>query len=712
MKCATWFGAASASRSSTIVPSAGLEHRLLVLQLGRRAASRRRTDPSAPRRARPRRARTRRRGPAAQAGRGRQRQQAASRAAAGSCAHYGAGIIGKSSCYSASRERALTSGPAATAPQTYEEFYGFAQPPFTLAPDPQFLYLSESHDEASGSCCDAIRAQRGLHRPDRRHRHRQDHLAPRAARPAGPDLVRVARPQPVPVGRRAAARDPARLRRRVARRRPQRPRRRRPRAHDLTQHAARLPAVAAADRRHGVLIIDEAQHLSAEVLEQIRVISTVETNATPAAAGRPGRSAGAARRRWRRSRPAPARLARVGAGDAQAAVARRRRRLRRASPVGRAQHDGGLRSTPGRMDAVHALSRGVPRLDQPAVRPGADGRRAAQRAHAIDAGDRSARPGEALAMSAPEPRRCAAAAGGRGIGALLDRRGARVAARRRRDCASAAAAAGDAAAAAAARRRRRRRPSRDPSRARCRIRADVPPAPPPDRRPCLPSFWPQLLPERLGADLGRAASLPAARARSCCRARCAARPAASDSSRAARRRARPPRPRPSPRSAARRDAGSREKWHAAGGRSTSSKVCSHGARRRPRAAARACPGVSMSSPPPGIGTSSRCVVVWRPFESPARTLARLLHVGADQPVDDGALADAGRPQQRARPAGRRRRRAACSMPSPLRGLTTCTGSVAGHRRHVRQHGPARRRCRSGLVSSTTGAAPLSRASSR
>ena len=26
----------------------------------------------------------------------------------------------------------------------YEEFYGFGQSPFSLAPDPRFLYLSES----------------------------------------------------------------------------------------------------------------------------------------------------------------------------------------------------------------------------------------------------------------------------------------------------------------------------------------------------------------------------------------------------------------------------------------------------------------------------------------------------------------------------------------------------------------------------------------
>src|SRR5688572_5822464 len=31
---------------------------------------------------------------------------------------------------------------------TYETFYGLGQAPFTLSPDPNFLYLSESHDAA------------------------------------------------------------------------------------------------------------------------------------------------------------------------------------------------------------------------------------------------------------------------------------------------------------------------------------------------------------------------------------------------------------------------------------------------------------------------------------------------------------------------------------------------------------------------------------
>ena len=39
----------------------------------------------------------------------------------------------------------------------YEAFYGFAQPPFTLAPDPKFLYLSETHDDAIRQLLQAIR---------------------------------------------------------------------------------------------------------------------------------------------------------------------------------------------------------------------------------------------------------------------------------------------------------------------------------------------------------------------------------------------------------------------------------------------------------------------------------------------------------------------------------------------------------------------------
>lgn len=54
------------------------------------------------------------------------------------------------------------SGRTATAPLTYEDYYGFAHAPFTLAPDPQFLYLSGSHDEALGTLRDAIARRDGF----------------------------------------------------------------------------------------------------------------------------------------------------------------------------------------------------------------------------------------------------------------------------------------------------------------------------------------------------------------------------------------------------------------------------------------------------------------------------------------------------------------------------------------------------------------------
>ncbi len=44
----------------------------------------------------------------------------------------------------------------------YEEFYRFGQPPFTLAPDPRFLYRSESHDEAINRLLQSIRRKEGF----------------------------------------------------------------------------------------------------------------------------------------------------------------------------------------------------------------------------------------------------------------------------------------------------------------------------------------------------------------------------------------------------------------------------------------------------------------------------------------------------------------------------------------------------------------------
>jgi general secretion pathway protein A len=44
----------------------------------------------------------------------------------------------------------------------YEDFYGFVQPPFSLTPDPRFLYRSESHDLALQQVWQAIRRKEGF----------------------------------------------------------------------------------------------------------------------------------------------------------------------------------------------------------------------------------------------------------------------------------------------------------------------------------------------------------------------------------------------------------------------------------------------------------------------------------------------------------------------------------------------------------------------
>lgn len=166
----------------------------------------------------------------------------------------------------------------ATAALTYEEYYGFAHAPFTLAPDPQFLYLSESHDEALDTLRDAIARRDGfavltgeigtgkttvaralLTRLDR------TAFASLILNPflTIDELVRevlldfgVVSMDDVRSGRAAAAS-----------------------REDLVRTLRDFLSSIAGIGGHGVLILDEAQHLSADVLEQVRLIAS-EDDAT------------------------------------------------------------------------------------------------------------------------------------------------------------------------------------------------------------------------------------------------------------------------------------------------------------------------------------------------------------------------------------------------------------------------------------------------
>ena len=159
----------------------------------------------------------------------------------------------------------------------YEDYFGFVQPPFSLTPDPRFLYRSESHDLALQQVWQAIRRKEGflvltgdigtgkttlcrtlLEQFD------ETTFTALILNPflSVEELLRevllsfgVVSKEAMRSGRLASASK-----------------------HELirTLHDFLLSLVPL----HGsaVLIIDEAQHLSPEVLEEIRVLSNLETN--------------------------------------------------------------------------------------------------------------------------------------------------------------------------------------------------------------------------------------------------------------------------------------------------------------------------------------------------------------------------------------------------------------------------------------------------
>jgi general secretion pathway protein A len=159
----------------------------------------------------------------------------------------------------------------------YEEFYGFVQPPFTLAPDPRFLYRSESHDEAIKSLLQAIRRREGfivlagdigtgkttlcralLEQLD------QTTFTSLVLNPflSVEELLRE-----VLLDFGVISRDAVRSGRIMS-----------ASTHELISTLQEFLLSLIAIGGSGVLIVDEAQHLTPQVLEQIRVISNLETN--------------------------------------------------------------------------------------------------------------------------------------------------------------------------------------------------------------------------------------------------------------------------------------------------------------------------------------------------------------------------------------------------------------------------------------------------
>ncbi len=171
---------------------------------------------------------------------------------------------------------ATVSPPSRETPQ-YEEFYGFVQSPFTLAPDPRFLYLSPSHDAALQLLLQAINRKEGivvlagdigtgkttvcrsvLERLD------MTCFTSLLLNPflSVEELLReilldfgVVSREAVRSGRIGGATK-----------------------HDLVSTLHEFLVSLIPIGGSGVLIIDEAQHLSPAVLEELRVLSNLETN--------------------------------------------------------------------------------------------------------------------------------------------------------------------------------------------------------------------------------------------------------------------------------------------------------------------------------------------------------------------------------------------------------------------------------------------------
>jgi general secretion pathway protein A len=159
----------------------------------------------------------------------------------------------------------------------YEDYYGFVQPPFSLTPDPRFLYRSESHDLALQQVWQAIRRKEGFivltgdigTGKTTLCRTLLEQFDPTTftALILNPFLSVEELLREVLLSFGVVSKDALKSGRLSTASK-----------HELirTLHDFLLSLVPL----HGsaVLIIDEAQHLSPEVLEEIRVLSNLETN--------------------------------------------------------------------------------------------------------------------------------------------------------------------------------------------------------------------------------------------------------------------------------------------------------------------------------------------------------------------------------------------------------------------------------------------------
>ncbi len=161
----------------------------------------------------------------------------------------------------------------------YEAYYGFQQSPFTLAPDPRFLYPSPSHEAALGALLRSIRRREGVavlsgdigtgKTTVCRTVLEQLDMTLFTSLVLNPFLSAEELLREILLDFGIVSREAVRSGRVAGATR-----------HELVSTLHEFLISLLPIGGSGVLIIDEAQHLSPQVLEEIRILSNLETNQT------------------------------------------------------------------------------------------------------------------------------------------------------------------------------------------------------------------------------------------------------------------------------------------------------------------------------------------------------------------------------------------------------------------------------------------------
>ena len=233
----------------------------------------------------------------------------------------------------------------------YEAFYSLEDPPFVLTPDPRFLLRSKGHHEILATLLYGITSQKGLMALVGDVGTGKTTLC-RALLRELPDNVQsalVLNPHLSDADLIGTILDDLGVERRGTTK------------GELMTTLSQYLLAAGSEGKTVLVIVDEAQQMSVESLEQIRILSNLET-ADPQAPADPPRGPARARGEAPAQRAAPARPADRHPLLPQAAAAQGDLSLRRAPPPRRRACRGRCRSPAGRWRRSTSTATGIPRV--------------------------------------------------------------------------------------------------------------------------------------------------------------------------------------------------------------------------------------------------------------------------------------------------------------------------------------------------------------